>query len=77
MEGRKRRGGRREERARRAARGRRRSLVAGRCPPATDAIATCAIPDLLLKHQDETFAKYARRKMKTLETCVSNTCKNT
>jgi hypothetical protein len=34
------------------ARGRSRSPAAGRCPPATDAITTCATPYLLLKHPD-------------------------
>jgi hypothetical protein len=54
-EGRERRG---EERERRAARGRNRSSVADCCPPATSVIATCATPDLLLKHPDGTFATY-------------------
>jgi hypothetical protein len=60
--GKGRRVGRREERARRAARGRREvgaealPQLAGRCPPAIGAIATCATPALFLKHPDETFA---------------------
>ena len=56
--GREGRGGRGEERERCAAQGRRRSHAAGRCPLATGATATCATPDLLLKHPDETFATY-------------------
>jgi hypothetical protein len=63
MEGREGKGGQREDmrgedeahRARKA-RGRRQNPAAGHCPPATGAIATCATPDLLLKHPDEVFA---------------------
>jgi hypothetical protein len=58
MEGREGREGRGEEKARHAVRGRRRSLTAGCCPPATDVIAACATSDLFLKHADEIFATY-------------------
>jgi hypothetical protein len=53
MEERKGRGGRGEERAWRTAQGRSEvgaEALAGRCPLATDTIATCATTDLLLKH---------------------------
>jgi hypothetical protein len=61
-EGRERRGeerrGEGEVRRVRKARGKSRSPVAGCYLPATDAVAICATPDLLLKHPDETFAAY-------------------
>jgi hypothetical protein len=60
-------GGRGEERARCAARGLSQSPAAGRCPPITGAIVTCVIPDILLKHPDETFATYVCRLMKHLK----------
>jgi hypothetical protein len=47
-----------EERASHATQGRSRSPTAGRCLLATGAIATCATPDLLLKHPNETFTTY-------------------
>jgi hypothetical protein len=60
MEGREGKGGRGEDEARRVrkAQGWSQSPLAGHCPPVTDAIATCATSDLLLKHADETFATY-------------------
>jgi hypothetical protein len=58
MEGMDGRGGRGEEKARLAAQGRSQNPVVVRCPPATDAIATCATPDLLLGHLDATLAAY-------------------
>jgi len=57
----------REERERRATRGRGRSPATGRCPSTTGAIATCVTPDLLLKHPHETFAIYVCRQMKHLK----------
>jgi hypothetical protein len=63
-EGRERRG---EERARRTARGRSRSPAACCCPSAIGAIATCATPNVFLKHSDETFTRYVRRQMKHLK----------
>jgi hypothetical protein len=47
-----------EVRRMRKARGRSQNPVAGHCPPASCAIAACAMPNLLLKHPNETCATY-------------------
>jgi hypothetical protein len=55
--------------------------MASRYSLATNAIATCATPDLLLKHWDKTFTIYVWRQMKHLkhksETLAENIWKNT
>jgi hypothetical protein len=39
----------------------------GCCPLAIGAIATCATPNVFLKHPDETFTRYVRRQIKHLK----------
>jgi hypothetical protein len=69
MEGREGKRGRGEDEVRRVrkAQGWSRSPLAGHCPAATDVIAICVTPDLLLKHADEAFATYAWRQIKHFE----------
>jgi hypothetical protein len=52
----------------------------GCCPPATGAIASCAKPDLLLIHLNETIVTYVYKQMKHLQfmsETLAKTPKNT